>query len=547
MHTNYEHSEIRKCYYPEGANITIICEDHLSGEGECEWHRNDHILEGKNKSVLELHPCEDEGVYHVITNRHHDHDDHKVCLKQLSKSKCGKGFCPSLELIIQFKPETSDDLKEMLRNHFNARKSSKICPNTDIELWEWEHENEEGFIHAKKELVNKNEHDDLIVLAEENFIRPVSAIEDGDHSSGKPHLHGPDSNFPGNLEVMLKAQKARNHYPSSNYELPEFDKKNVLVAILDTGIHYDNITKKNSPILKNIAHKLMFDNDGIYGYNFVDNNRLPFDDNGHGTEMAHIILGEKYNEKSNIKILPVKTHDQYGIGSLYDCICGIYYAIKKQADIINISWGYGGENVNNTEFLKEAIKEAKDKGVLIVASAGNYGHNNDEHPHYPSSFSIKFDNVISVAALDQDDQLLSFKNKIFNKHAGNHAHGSSWGEKSVQIAARGYDYHSVYSSPVRKGALLNGTSYATAKVTNAIANDLGEKPRPLAFSPKFPKGPSLKPASRRDKFLKNPEKVEVIEVTVEGSRTFLNRIINGKMQGVQIKKLSQNEEDNPQA
>jgi len=87
-----------------------------------------------------------------------------------------------------------------------------------------------------------------------------------------------------------------------------------------------------------------------------------------------------------------------------------------KAKIINASWGgYGYDLIQYN-----AIKSAKNSGVLFVAAAGNYGTNNDASPLYPASYDL--DNIIAVAATDQDDNLANFSN---------------YGSTSVDVAAPG--------------------------------------------------------------------------------------------------------------
>ncbi len=70
--------------------------------------------------------------------------------------------------------------------------------------------------------------------------------------------------------------------------------------------------------------------------------------------------------------------------------------------------------------MYDTVSAANSAGVLLVAAAGNDGSNNDLTPVYPASFDLP--NIISVAATDQNDDLVAFSN---------------FGPNSVDIAAPG--------------------------------------------------------------------------------------------------------------
>ncbi|MEM7104261.1 MAG: S8 family serine peptidase [Bacteroidota bacterium] len=185
------------------------------------------------------------------------------------------------------------------------------------------------------------------------------------------------------------------------------------------------------------------------GYDFASRKPDPFDDSesGHGTHVAGIILIGL--PTGDIDLINLKSHRADGQGLLFDGTCGIYYARNENADIINLSWGYKGVE---SKVLGNAIARAgEDCGALVVASAGNLNEDNDQMPHYPSSYD--HDNLISVAALNlMEDGLAVFSN---------------FGELSVDLAAPGTRILSTV--PGGTFAFKDGTSMAAAAVSRAAA------------------------------------------------------------------------------
>lgn len=239
--------------------------------------------------------------------------------------------------------------------------------------------------------------------------------------------------------------------------------KNVIVAVIDTGID------ANHPDLKANLWKAPLKS-GTYGWDFVTRQANPTDTHGHGTHIAGII-GAIANPKTgtagvaqNVQIMPIRYYSQSAPGSvnLANTIKALHYAIDNGAKIINYSGG--GPEYSEEEF--QAMKKAQDKGILIVAAAGNEHHNTDlvENRYYPAAYEHKgLKNIISVASIDSDGKLLP---------------SSNWGVKSVDIAAPG---ESILSTvPGGRYGKLTGTSQATAFVSGVAALILSKQP---SFTP----------------------------------------------------------------
>jgi minor extracellular serine protease Vpr len=155
-----------------------------------------------------------------------------------------------------------------------------------------------------------------------------------------------------------------NSVPYVGTEIPRidgFDGTGIKIAVIDTGVDF------NHPDL------LGWGEGGkvIGGYNFVQENQLPMDSNGHGTKVAGIIAanGNTLGVAPNAKILAYKVSED-GEGVSSELISGaIEKAIEDKADIINISLGVNRTNSK----IDTAVNYALDKGIFVVTAAGNDG------------------------------------------------------------------------------------------------------------------------------------------------------------------------------
>ncbi|MGC2235550.1 MAG: S8 family serine peptidase [Pyrinomonadaceae bacterium] len=243
----------------------------------------------------------------------------------------------------------------------------------------------------------------------------------------------------------------------------------IVVGVLDTGVDYthldlvSNIWFRPDNVPQYKDDELGTFNDER-GFDAADNNSDPMDDNGHGTHCAGIIGAEGDNSEGvagvnwKVQIMPLKFLGRGGFGTTKDAIESINYAIDRKRNgvnlrIISASWG----STAYSKALEDTIRAAGEEGILFVAAAGNNGSSNDKTPHYPSNYDLP--NVISVAALDRNDQLASFSN---------------FGIKTVHIAAPGKDILSTWLNDDYREA--SGTSMATPYVSGVAALILASEP-----------------------------------------------------------------------
>lgn len=235
--------------------------------------------------------------------------------------------------------------------------------------------------------------------------------------------------------------------------------RNVVIAVIDTGIDYTH-PDLAANIWVNEAEangKPGVDDDGngfiddIHGYDFVNNDADPIDDQGHGSHCAGTIGAVHDNGEGvagvmgHVQMMPLKFLSASGSGSTEGAIKAIEYATMMNVDIMSNSWGGGGYS----EALKEAIEHARDKGIYFIAAAGNSNTDNDQSPHYPSNYEV--DNVISVAAHTAQDTQASF---------------SCYGKRTVHVEAPGHNIMSTV--PGNKYAVYSGTSMATPHVSGMM-------------------------------------------------------------------------------
>ena len=246
--------------------------------------------------------------------------------------------------------------------------------------------------------------------------------------------------------------------------------EDVVVAVLDSGVDYTHEDLARNMWVRPASMSPYQDSelgtiDDLNGYNAIDSDSDPMDDNGHGTHCAGIIGAEGENDLGiagvnwKVQIMPLKFMNAGGFGTTKDAVEAINYVIERKkagvnVRIISASWG----STQKSRVLEDIIRKAYENDILFVAAAGNASTNNDRSPHYPSSYNVP--NVVSVAALDRNDELARFSN---------------YGSKSVAIAAPGVDILSTWLG--NQYEEKSGTSMATPVVSGVAALVVAENPR----------------------------------------------------------------------
>ena len=213
----------------------------------------------------------------------------------------------------------------------------------------------------------------------------------------------------------------------------------VIVAVIDSGV-------------RRTHHDL----DANYmpgGYDWVNDDNDPNDDNGHGTHVAGVIAAETNNGYgiaglAQVSLVAEKVLNSVGVGNVADLASAIIHAADLGADIINLSLG----TYEYSTALEDAVTYAYNKGCVLIAAAGN---ENIESPLYPAAL----DKVIAVAS-------------TYGEPNDSRAPYSNYGDWITLSAPGGYGSYSVLST-YHQGddyfAYIQGTSQATPHVSGLAA------------------------------------------------------------------------------
>lgn len=209
----------------------------------------------------------------------------------------------------------------------------------------------------------------------------------------------------------------------------------VTVAVLDSGISYTH---------PEFAGRI------LPGYDFVNNDANPTDDQGHGTHVSGILAAALNNNEGiagiapGIKIMPVKVLNAANAGNVVNVANGLIYAADNGARIANMSLVFS----TNSQTLLDAVRYAAGRDVFIVAAAGNAGGG---ITFYPAAY----EEPIAVAATNSSDLHYTLSNF----------------ESFVDIAAPGQDVWSSYWTAADPNGykMLSGTSMATPHISAVAA------------------------------------------------------------------------------
>lgn len=326
------------------------------------------------------------------------------------------------ELVVTYKPDVSTRAAEVTSWEMGAsvekelpKIRAQLLSFSDIKN-EQAQENQEGDLEQVKQTL---EQDPSIEAVEYNYIFQAAFVPNDPLFSQQYGLTKP--HFP---QAWDKSQGA-----------------GVKIAMVDTGIFAGHVDLKD----KIVAQK-----------DFVNNDAVANDDNGHGTHVSGIAAATTNNAQGvaggcpDCKLVVAKVLGSDAMGSLSDVADGIIWSTDQGAKVINLSLGAP----ESTTALNNAVVYAASKGAVLVAAAGNQGKNKKLYP-------AALPQVIAVTA---------------TRGSGRPARFSNYG-RWVDVAAPGVNILSTTRDG--KYGYLSGTSMATPEVS-ALAGLLAAQGRSSA-------------------------------------------------------------------
>ena len=235
--------------------------------------------------------------------------------------------------------------------------------------------------------------------------------------------------------------------------------KDIIVAVVDTGVDCDHPDLQGACwVNRDEIPGNGIDDDGngyvddVHGWNFALDTPDIQDVHYHGTHVAGII-GARANREGVIGIapqttlMPIGVFQPQGIGTYFDLIRAILYAVDNGAHVINLSLGATSYGLGEAA----AVRYAEEHRVTVIAAAGNLGLNRYFFPAaHPS--------VLAVAALDVRGKVASFSN---------------YGDY-IDVAAPGVSV--ISTIPGGRYGMLSGTSMAAPHVSGLAALLLSRDP-----------------------------------------------------------------------
>jgi len=246
------------------------------------------------------------------------------------------------------------------------------------------------------------------------------------------------------------------------------DGTGVILCIVDSGIDMGH------PDLENLELAGWLD--------AIDGATQPYDDEGHGTAMAGIVVAQDGLEGNapGVSLLVAKAIGEGGTGDDVQIAEAVDWCVENQADIVSLSLGGDqgfGSGFLSSDALEESVEDAIDEGVFVVAAAGNDGEDDDGDVESPGSV----EDVICVGGITRTGGIWTGSSEGDNN-------GRIWPnpilprndpDKKPEIVAPAHEVPILMASGMDNGAWWgwsSGTSAATAWVSGALAIVLEANP-----------------------------------------------------------------------
>lgn len=270
--------------------------------------------------------------------------------------------------------------------------------------------------------------------------------------------------------------------------------KGAVVAVLDTGVQLDH------PELSGSLTAARYDFADDVGVPNDEPNNLDDDGDGevdeqtgHGTHVAGIV----HLTAPEARIMPLRVLDSDGRGNVFLIAEAIAYAVRNDADVINLSLGSRQESGLLEDIFEDLVPDDDDdgaevlagvppEGVVVVGAAGN---GNTNTPQYPAAE----EGAIAVASVDEQEKKSGFSNYG--------TASDSW----IDISAPGEEIYSTF--PTGQYASWGGTSMATPFVAGQAALIRSVRPalKPESDGPNQPSVENFIKSTARSIDAKNPD------------------------------------------
>jgi thermitase len=362
---------------------------------------------------------------------------------------------PPGELIVRFAPSADAGDRRDLRARAGVDLAESL-PLRGLQLVEAERG--KGTRAAERTL----ERSDSVLYAEPNYYRS-SSLRPGDPLFGLQwglENIGQSDGLAGADVGAVEAWDVTTGSPSTT------------IAVVDTGVLLDHVDLAGAGWINAGESGSGRETNGVdddgngfrddsRGWDWVEDEGDPADENGHGTHVAGIAAARGDNSLGvagtswGSRVMPLRVLDPDGSGTVSDAVAAYGYAAAEGAQIVNASLGSPSFSLAE----RDAIAAAPD--TLFVVAAGNggadeVGDDNDVVPEYPCAYPLA--NVACVTATDRSDLLASFSN---------------FGPAAVDLAAPGVEIVSTWRGGY---AYLSGTSMAAPHVAGAAALLLSAEP-----------------------------------------------------------------------
>ena len=346
------------------------------------------------------------------------------------------------ELLVRFREGVTEEQKDVLVAEKGARRAKKLKGNSRVEKLELQRGQDLDTLAAELRL------NPAVELVEPNFLISRDQVTPGDPRFAE--------------QWALKNTGATGGQPGADIQAaPAWETitgaPTTVIAVIDSGIDFTHPDLHNNQWTNGSERDNRRDDDhngltdDLHGWDWIANDNVIRDEQGHGTAVAGIIAAEGNNSIGTTgvmwraSLMSLRVLDNTGTGDVAAAIEAIDYAAGHGAQVINCSWGTDEESLT----LKDAIQRAGTSGVVVVSSAGNSGRDIESEPYYPASFGLS--NQIAVASTDSFDHLPQWSN---------------FGASHVTVAAPGTDILTT-----RLGGdytTVTGTSASTPLVTGVV-------------------------------------------------------------------------------